>query len=269
MRIRLYDGMAANGITGKTADEIYEKIQAFAAFGFAESHSIIFRAARLRLVLAEAALPSGVLCRAAQRAADGLLLAAVARARREAARHRGAQAVAVLARWPALRWRPGYGPVPVRLPRRAATGGSAGAVVGAHYRRPTSPRRSWRLARRTDRSPRWPIWPGGSGCRPIRSRRWPLPGHSTLRCHPSRRACGQPAPRRRRVRVSSVSLRSARQPPAGLPEMTEPEQLIADMWATGITPSMYPTALIRPRLDALGIVTAARTAIHFRPHPGH
>ena len=42
MRIRLYDGMAANGITGATADEIYEKIQAFAAFGFAESHSISF-----------------------------------------------------------------------------------------------------------------------------------------------------------------------------------------------------------------------------------
>jgi error-prone DNA polymerase len=44
--------------------------------------------------------------------------------------------------------------------------------------------------------------------------------------------------------------------PAALPTMTEPEQLIADMWATGVTPDIYPTALIRPRLDALGIVTA-------------
>src|SRR6478672_12710373 len=42
MRIRLYDGMNANGITGAVADEIYEKIKAFAAFGFAESHSISF-----------------------------------------------------------------------------------------------------------------------------------------------------------------------------------------------------------------------------------
>ncbi|HEV7193370.1 MAG TPA: error-prone DNA polymerase, partial [Jatrophihabitantaceae bacterium] len=42
MRIRLYDGMAANGITGAVADDIYEKVQAFAAFGFAESHSISF-----------------------------------------------------------------------------------------------------------------------------------------------------------------------------------------------------------------------------------
>jgi error-prone DNA polymerase len=42
-----------------------------------------------------------------------------------------------------------------------------------------------------------------------------------------------------------------------LPPMTEPEQLIADMWATGITTDRYPTALIRDRLDALGIITSA------------
>ena len=38
----LYQGMAGNGITGDLADEIYEKIEAFANFGFAESHSISF-----------------------------------------------------------------------------------------------------------------------------------------------------------------------------------------------------------------------------------
>jgi error-prone DNA polymerase len=42
LKVKLYDGMAANGITGETADEIYEKIEAFANFGFAESHSISF-----------------------------------------------------------------------------------------------------------------------------------------------------------------------------------------------------------------------------------
>ena len=42
LRTKLYDGMAANGITGDTADQIYEKIEAFANFGFAESHSISF-----------------------------------------------------------------------------------------------------------------------------------------------------------------------------------------------------------------------------------
>ena len=42
LRDKLYAGMASNGITGETADSIYLKIQAFANFGFAESHSISF-----------------------------------------------------------------------------------------------------------------------------------------------------------------------------------------------------------------------------------
>ena len=42
LRQRLYDGMADNGITGPAADEIVDKIKAFAAFGFAESHAISF-----------------------------------------------------------------------------------------------------------------------------------------------------------------------------------------------------------------------------------
>ncbi|WP_026551264.1 error-prone DNA polymerase [Arthrobacter sp. H20] len=42
LRDKLYAGMAANGITDETADSIYLKIQAFANFGFAESHSISF-----------------------------------------------------------------------------------------------------------------------------------------------------------------------------------------------------------------------------------
>ena len=39
---RLYEGMAANGITGETADAIYDKLAAFANFGFPESHSVSF-----------------------------------------------------------------------------------------------------------------------------------------------------------------------------------------------------------------------------------
>ncbi|WP_157156180.1 error-prone DNA polymerase [Diaminobutyricimonas sp. LJ205] len=42
LRDKLYAGMASNGITGDVADDIYGKIQAFANFGFAESHSISF-----------------------------------------------------------------------------------------------------------------------------------------------------------------------------------------------------------------------------------
>jgi error-prone DNA polymerase len=42
LREKLYAGMAANGLTGEIADDIYGKIQAFANFGFAESHSLSF-----------------------------------------------------------------------------------------------------------------------------------------------------------------------------------------------------------------------------------
>jgi error-prone DNA polymerase len=42
LKDKLYAGMETNGITGDVADEIYGKIQAFANFGFAESHSLSF-----------------------------------------------------------------------------------------------------------------------------------------------------------------------------------------------------------------------------------
>ncbi|GAA3580024.1 error-prone DNA polymerase [Microlunatus spumicola] len=42
LRTTLYAGMASHGIVGDLADDIYARIQAFANFGFAESHSISF-----------------------------------------------------------------------------------------------------------------------------------------------------------------------------------------------------------------------------------
>src|SRR6202021_314380 len=42
LRGRLYEGMAARGITGSVADQIYDKLLAFANFGFPESHSVSF-----------------------------------------------------------------------------------------------------------------------------------------------------------------------------------------------------------------------------------
>ena len=42
LRDKLYAGMAENGLSKEAADDIYGKIQAFANFGFAESHSLSF-----------------------------------------------------------------------------------------------------------------------------------------------------------------------------------------------------------------------------------
>jgi len=42
LRDEVYSGMAANEITGRAADEIWDKLQGFASFGFPESHSVSF-----------------------------------------------------------------------------------------------------------------------------------------------------------------------------------------------------------------------------------
>jgi error-prone DNA polymerase len=42
IKTRLYDGMAANGITGALADDIFVKLAAFANYGFPESHAMSF-----------------------------------------------------------------------------------------------------------------------------------------------------------------------------------------------------------------------------------
>ncbi|MFP3914443.1 MAG: error-prone DNA polymerase [Actinomycetota bacterium] len=42
LREEVFEGMARNGITGAAAEEIWEKLQGFASFGFPESHSVSF-----------------------------------------------------------------------------------------------------------------------------------------------------------------------------------------------------------------------------------
>lgn len=42
LRVKLYAGMASNGLVGEVADDLYGRIQAFANFGFAESHALSF-----------------------------------------------------------------------------------------------------------------------------------------------------------------------------------------------------------------------------------
>lgn len=44
--------------------------------------------------------------------------------------------------------------------------------------------------------------------------------------------------------------------PPTLPGMSDIELAGADAWATGVTPSNYPTQFLRPRLDALGVIPA-------------
>ena len=90
LRERLYAGMAERGITGDIADELFVKMKAFANYGFPESHSVSLRLPRLRLVVDQVPRAGGVLRGAAQRPADGLLVAAHAGAGRPPPRRRRA-----------------------------------------------------------------------------------------------------------------------------------------------------------------------------------
>ncbi len=86
MRDRLIAGMAANGITGAVADEIAHKLEAFQKFGFPESHSVSFAYIVYSSAWLKLHFPAEFAAGAPERPADGLLLAAHARARRPAPR---------------------------------------------------------------------------------------------------------------------------------------------------------------------------------------
>ena len=177
------------------------------------------RAAGLRLQLGQAAPPGGVPGRAAAGPADGLLLPADAGRRRPPARRAGAHP-----RHPPLRgarrpraarhrdrrtrpgtpraWTPSSrtpgSSTPPRPSTPTTTAGTARSPSGWGW--PASgrsgwtwPPASWPSGTPPGRSPRWPTWPGGSGCRPRSWRRWPRPGCSTRWGCPAGRRCGRPA----------------------------------------------------------------------------
>jgi error-prone DNA polymerase len=257
LRIRLYDGMAANGITGRTADGIYEKIQAFASFGFAESHSISFAL----LVYASSWLKRhypAAFCAAlinAQPMGFYSPQSLVHDAKRHGVEVRSPSLVHSAARttleWPMT---PGASQCPcLDAPQPAVRLGLADVrTIGVELAAQIVAERESGgayasmadLARRVGLSADQVealATAGAFDCFDLgrRDALWGAGAAATARP-------GQ----------LDVSTFDETVPPA-LPPMTAPEQLIADLWATGITPQLYPTAMIRDRLDALGIVTAA------------
>ena len=254
MRIRLYDGMAANSITGTVADQIYEKIQAFAAFGFAESHSISFAL----LVYASSWLKRhypAAFC-AALLNAQPMGFYSPQSLVHDAKRH-GIEvrppSLAVSAAAACLESGSGASQCPcLDAPQPAVRLGLASVrTLGDELaerivaERATAPFTSMAdLARRvglsTDQLEALAT-AGAFDCFDVARRDALWAAGAAAMARP-----GQ-------LRVVTFDESST---PA-LPPMTAPEQLIADMWATGITTDRYPTALIRHRLDALGIITSA------------
>ena len=192
MRERLYAGMNARGITGAVADDVYVKIRAFAAFGFAESHSISFAF----LVYASSWLKlyhPAAFCAAllnAQPMGFYSPQSLVQDAKRHGVEVRGPDlnasgAGATLE--PPTAFGTSERPYAVGCAKTGgvyragagAAGGAARAVQRAHHRRRPGRADRGRARRRTARTRRWPIWSGAPASPPSRSRRWPRPGRSS------------------------------------------------------------------------------------------
>jgi error-prone DNA polymerase len=270
MRIRLYDGMATNGITGAVADTIYEKIQAFAAFGFAESHSISFAL----LVYASSWLKRhypAAFC-AALLNAQPMGFYSPQSLVHDAKRH-GIEvrppSLAVSSAAASLEAGDGSSQCPcLDAPQPAVRLGlSSVRTIGTELAERIVAERGLAaftsmadLARRVGLSADQVEALATAGAFDCFSPAGHSPGGYSL---------GGGTPTARRTALWTAGAAATARPgqldvvtfdesavPL-LPPMTEPEQLIADMWATGITTDRYPTALIRDRLDALGIITSA------------
>ncbi len=259
LRAELYEGMRkTHGITGEIADDDLQPDRGLRELRLRREPLDQLRAAGLRQLLAEAALPGGVLRGAAQRAADGLLLTAVAGGRRPPARGRRA--------------------APGRQPLRGR--GEPGSRAGPGNHEPDT---SWgkatlrlglsgvrsigdELAERieTERVANGPYTDltdfalrTGAGAAHIEAlstagafdslglaRREALWAAGAV-------APGEPGPDRRH--------RGGRPGARGCPSCEQIELTHADLWATGITPDGHPMENVRPELDP-DIVTVAGLA---------
>ena len=256
------------------ADEICDKLEAFANFGFPESHSVCFAYLVYASSWIKLPLPGRVLRGAAQRAADGLLLAAHARARRPPPRRGGAHA-----RPQRLGWRHAGAAADARSAvrgRSAATrtgGGGPAVRLGIGSVRGIGDDLAERDRRRPALRRRRGPGPPRAGARPApSSRRWPPPGRcfADVARRPSTGAgrCGRRARRRRSRpdRLPGHGHRACEAPP--LPGMDDREEAVADLWATGVSPDGHPTRFVRERArPAWGVVTAAELRRPSRRRP--
>lgn len=246
LRDRFYDGMAqCHGITGAVADRIYEKLEAFANYGFPESHAMSFASLVFYSAWFKLHHPAAF-CAALLRAQPMGFYSPqslVADARRHGVLVHGPDVNAGLAHatleHDGMQVRLGLGAVRgigVELAERMVADrqahGPFASMLDLTARVQLSPSQAEALATAGafggfGMSRREALWTAGAAAaqRPDR-----LPG----------------------VGVPSHT-------PA-LPGMGEIELSAADVWATGVSPDSYPTQFLRADLDAAGVIPAEQLA---------
>jgi len=252
LRTRLYDGMLANGISGAEADDIYEKIKAFAAFGFAESHAISFAflvyASSWVKLYHPAAFCAGLLN------AQPMGFYSPQSLVQDAKRH------GVVVRGPDINRSPAQAGLEATADGESGYAGPGPAQPAVRLGLSSVKTISADLAERivADRDTAGRYHSMAELARRVGLNADHLEALATAGAFESfgtsRRESLWTAGAAAQSRPGQLDLQPAaetRLPP--LPELSEPEQLLADLWATGITRDAYPTALIRDRLTRLGV----------------
>ncbi|SCG47291.1 error-prone DNA polymerase [Micromonospora humi] len=259
---RLYAGMAERGITGELADDVYRKLTAFASYGFPESHAMSFA----YLVYASSWL---------KRYHPGPFLAALLNAQpmgfyspqtlADDARRHGVEvrrpdinasgAQAVLESGPETRW----GSVPGEPPHAWGLGGPA-VRLGLGSVRTLGDGVAERIeAERAAHGPYRDM--------PDLARRVGLTAAQLEALATADAFAGFGLTRRQALWAAGAAAqdRPGRLPgtvtgvePPTLPGMAAVDRLVADVWATGLSPESHPARFLRDRLDALGAVPIAR-----------
>ncbi|MDP8936182.1 MAG: error-prone DNA polymerase, partial [Actinomycetota bacterium] len=246
LRARFYEGMAANGITGAVADRIFEKLAAFANFGFPESHSVSFAYLVYSSSWMKLHYPAAFLAALLNAQPMGFYSpnTLVADARRHGVTVRGPDVNRSAASATLEPIDPPGLECAVRLGIEYVRNVGEGLAARIAERRPY--RSMEDLVRRTgaplpavealatagafdslDLDRREALWGAGA----------------VSQASPDGLAgvvCGTDAPR--------------------LPGMSDVELTAADLWATGVAPDSHPMQFARARLDALGAVSAAGLA---------
>jgi error-prone DNA polymerase len=259
MRERLLAGMAERGITGEVADEIVHKIEGFADFGFPESHSVSFaylvyasswiklhHPAEFACALLNAQ-PMGfysphTIVRDAVRHGVEVLGPCIAASRRDCTLEPRSAAA---------------GPVGTPRPGWHADRSIHAVRVGLRYVRGLS---DALLDRIDDERARAPFTSLDDFTRRTAAPTDALEALATAGAFAcldhSRRSALWAAGAMRDARSDKLPgvVTGAEAPP--LPGMSEPEELAADLWATGLSAARHPTELVRAALDGRGIVTA-------------
>jgi error-prone DNA polymerase len=263
---RLYEGMAERGITGDIADQLWDKLSAFAHYGFPESHSVSFA----YLVYASswlkrfypAAFCAGLLnaqpmgfysphslvqdaCRhgVEVRTPDVNASAADAtlepRSRRNRAPHEGP----IASRW--QEWGAGGPAVRLGIGSVRGIGDELGKEIAAGRPYASMEDLQRRVPGLTVAHLEAMATAGVFGCFSLERRDalW------------SAGAVAQSKPDRLDGIVTGVDAPT-------LPGMSLRDEAVADLWATGVSPDGHPTKFVRAELDALGATPASGLAAH-------